>query len=216
MNHSTPGFPVHHRLPESTQTHVHWVGDGYPRPETKDICFHIWLSIVLKKCLHNKLCAASWPRKSKILSGPLRNSLSVPILEHTWPGSYWKASWIVSSLVLLKTIFSYGILPSESVEEEVPDAEVHASSFWHWTPKGLGEHRVLGLSPAPPLVVSKACVQRGLSVISIFIVWLGFPLLLLWIRSSTFLYINYLLLSFVHSSFGCWITDINQLFLIFK
>ena len=23
-----PGLPVHHRLPESTQTHVHWVGDA--------------------------------------------------------------------------------------------------------------------------------------------------------------------------------------------
>ena len=28
MNHSTPGLPVHHQLPESTQTHVHWVGDA--------------------------------------------------------------------------------------------------------------------------------------------------------------------------------------------
>ena len=28
MNHSTPGFPVHHQLPEITQTHVHWVGDA--------------------------------------------------------------------------------------------------------------------------------------------------------------------------------------------
>ena len=26
MNHSTPGLPVHHQLPEFTQTHVHWVG----------------------------------------------------------------------------------------------------------------------------------------------------------------------------------------------
>ena len=25
MNHSTPGLPVHHRLLEFTQTHVHWV-----------------------------------------------------------------------------------------------------------------------------------------------------------------------------------------------
>ena len=25
MNHSTPGLPVHHQLPESTQTHVLWV-----------------------------------------------------------------------------------------------------------------------------------------------------------------------------------------------
>ena len=28
MNHSTPGLPVHHQLPESTQTHVHWVSDA--------------------------------------------------------------------------------------------------------------------------------------------------------------------------------------------
>ena len=27
MNHSTPGLPVHHQLPVSTQTHGHWVGD---------------------------------------------------------------------------------------------------------------------------------------------------------------------------------------------
>ena len=27
MNHSTPGLPVHHQLPEVTQTHVHRVGD---------------------------------------------------------------------------------------------------------------------------------------------------------------------------------------------
>ena len=28
MNHSTSGLPVRHQLPESTQTHVHWVGDA--------------------------------------------------------------------------------------------------------------------------------------------------------------------------------------------
>ena len=28
MDYSTPGFPVHHRLPELTQTHVHQVGDA--------------------------------------------------------------------------------------------------------------------------------------------------------------------------------------------
>ena len=27
-NRSMPGLPVHHQLPESTQTHVHWVGDA--------------------------------------------------------------------------------------------------------------------------------------------------------------------------------------------
>ena len=28
MNHSTPGLPVHHQLPEFTQTHVYQVGDA--------------------------------------------------------------------------------------------------------------------------------------------------------------------------------------------
>jgi len=28
MNHSTPGLPVHHQFPESSQTHVHWDSDA--------------------------------------------------------------------------------------------------------------------------------------------------------------------------------------------
>ena len=28
MDGSTPGLPVHHQLPEFTQTHVHWVSDA--------------------------------------------------------------------------------------------------------------------------------------------------------------------------------------------
>ena len=28
MNCSTPGLPVHHQLPEFTETHIHWVGDA--------------------------------------------------------------------------------------------------------------------------------------------------------------------------------------------
>ena len=31
MNHSTPGLPVHHQLPEFPQTHVHWVGVAIQR-----------------------------------------------------------------------------------------------------------------------------------------------------------------------------------------
>ena len=32
MNHSMPGLPVHHQLPEFTQTHVHGVGDAIQPP----------------------------------------------------------------------------------------------------------------------------------------------------------------------------------------
>ena len=28
VNHSTPGLPVHHQLPEFTQTHIHRVSDA--------------------------------------------------------------------------------------------------------------------------------------------------------------------------------------------
>ena len=48
MNHRTPGLPVHHQLPESTQTHVHWVGDAiqpshsllYPSPPALNLSQH--------------------------------------------------------------------------------------------------------------------------------------------------------------------------------
>ena len=32
MNRSTPGLPVHHQLPDFTQTHVHWVSDAIQPP----------------------------------------------------------------------------------------------------------------------------------------------------------------------------------------
>ena len=32
MNCSTPDLPVHHQLPEFTQTHVHWVSDAIQSP----------------------------------------------------------------------------------------------------------------------------------------------------------------------------------------
>ena len=39
MDCSTPGFPVHHQLPEFTQTHVHQVGDGHPTISSSVIPF---------------------------------------------------------------------------------------------------------------------------------------------------------------------------------
>ena len=32
MNRSMPGLPVHHQLPEFTQTHVHWFNDAIQQP----------------------------------------------------------------------------------------------------------------------------------------------------------------------------------------
>ena len=41
MNHSTPGLPVHHQLPEFTQTHVRWVGDTI-QPSHPVVPFFSW------------------------------------------------------------------------------------------------------------------------------------------------------------------------------
>ena len=39
MNRSTPGLPVHHQLPEFTQTHVHRVGDAIqPSLNSSSLC----------------------------------------------------------------------------------------------------------------------------------------------------------------------------------
>ena len=35
MDGSTPGLPVHHQLPEFTQTHHHWVGDAIQPPHPR-------------------------------------------------------------------------------------------------------------------------------------------------------------------------------------
>jgi len=54
MNRSTPGLPVHHQLPEFTQTRVHWVGDAIHlilcRPFSSCLCkisFFIWIIMIL-------------------------------------------------------------------------------------------------------------------------------------------------------------------------
>ena len=45
MDCSTPGFPVHHQLPELAQTHVHWVGDAiqpsHPLSSPSDPVFNL-------------------------------------------------------------------------------------------------------------------------------------------------------------------------------
>ena len=47
---STPGLPVHHRLPEFTLTHVHWVGDAiqtsHPLSSPSRPAFNIFLNKV--------------------------------------------------------------------------------------------------------------------------------------------------------------------------
>ena len=55
MNHSTPGLPVHHQLPEFTQTHIHRVGDAIQPSHplsSPSLMFSIWQKLEKKKLEH--------------------------------------------------------------------------------------------------------------------------------------------------------------------
>ena len=54
MDCSTPGFPVHHQLPEPIQTHVHRVGDVI-QPS------HTLSSPSISSCLHSFPASGSFP-----------------------------------------------------------------------------------------------------------------------------------------------------------
>ena len=72
MNCSTPGLPVHHQLPELTQTHVHQVGDAIQ---------------------------PSSPLSSVLLLPPIPPSIRVSsnesVLRIRWP-KYWSFSFSIS------------------------------------------------------------------------------------------------------------------------
>ena len=68
MNRSTPGLPVHHQLPEFTQTYVHRVGDAIqpshplssppppaPNPSQHQSIFSVWMSSCWKGCSFSEL-----------------------------------------------------------------------------------------------------------------------------------------------------------------
>ena len=54
MNRSTPGLPVHHKLPEFTQTHIHRVGDAFQQVHYHSVCY-ILPEVVLEKTLESPL-----------------------------------------------------------------------------------------------------------------------------------------------------------------
>ena len=70
MDHSTPGLPVHHQLRESTQTHVHWVGDAIQPPHPVFPFSHLQ-------------------------SFPASGSFQMSVLCITWP-KYWSFSFNIS------------------------------------------------------------------------------------------------------------------------
>ena len=99
MNHSTPGLPVHHQHPESTQTHVHWV---HPTVSSSVVLF--------TSCPQSFQASGSFPMSQLFTSGVqsigVSASTSVPPMNtQDWSPLGW-TGWISFQAKGLSRIFS--------------------------------------------------------------------------------------------------------------
>ena len=104
MNRSTPGLPVHHQLPEFTQTHVHWVGDAI-QPTHPVVPF--------SSCLQSLPASESFPMSQLFAWCGQSTGVSVlasflPKNTQGWSPLEW-TGWI-SLLYFLRT-FSCSLIP---------------------------------------------------------------------------------------------------------
>ena len=113
MNHSTPGLPVHHQLPEFTQTHAHRVGDAI---QPSHLC-------------HPLLLLPPIPPSLRVFS----NELTL----HKRSPKYWSFSFSISPSKEHPELISFrmGWLDLLAVQGTLKSLLQHhcskASIFWH-------------------------------------------------------------------------------------
>ena len=101
MNCSTPGLPVHHQLPEFTQTHVNWVGDAI-QPSHPLIPF--------SSCPQSLPASESFTRSQLFAWGGQSTGVSalasfLPKKSQDWSPSEW-TGWISLQSKGLPRVFS--------------------------------------------------------------------------------------------------------------
>ena len=101
MEHSTPGLPVHHQLPEFTQTHVHWVS-VHPTISSSVIPFSSYLQ--------SFPASGSFPMSQLFVSGGqsigvLVSGSDLPMNTQDWSPLGW-TGWISLQSKGLSRVFS--------------------------------------------------------------------------------------------------------------
>ena len=155
MDCSMPGLPVHHQLPESTQTHVHWVSDAIqpshpllsPSPPALNLSQHQglfkWVSSShqVAKVLEFQLQHHSfqWTRRTDLLQDGLVGSPCSPRdSQASSPTTQFK---IINSSVLSFLLWGcrivWCILTSRYLVSLLPLSIIHVSDiflvgFWSW------------------------------------------------------------------------------------
>ena len=119
MKCSTPGLPVHHQLPEFTQTHVHWVDDAIQNLSSRGSLFlpihpHLSLSsypvVPFSSCLQSFPTSGSFQMSQLFTSGGqsigVSASTSVPPMNtQDWSPLGW-TGWISLQSKGLSRVFS--------------------------------------------------------------------------------------------------------------
>ena len=101
MDYSTPGLPVHHQLPELTQTHVHWVSDAIqPSPPV----------VPFSSCLQSLPASGSFSMSQFFASGAQSIQISasasvLPMNIQDWFPLGW-IGWISLQFKGLSRVFS--------------------------------------------------------------------------------------------------------------
>ena len=85
MDYSKPGFPVHHQLPELTQTHVHWVGDAiqlsHPLSSPSPPAFNLSSIRVFSSELVHRI---RWPKYCSFSINPSNEYLGLISFRMDW------------------------------------------------------------------------------------------------------------------------------------
>ena len=96
MDCSTPGFPVHHHLPELAQTHVHWVSDAVqPSEHGSQTLIPLWGACILTRVCDPLQTVGSWRSLSQM--DPLG-----PVWSLEWVGVWyilagcWLEGWALT------------------------------------------------------------------------------------------------------------------------
>ena len=84
MNHSMPGLPVHQQLPESTLTHVHWVGDAI-QPSHPVVSF--------STCPQSFPASGSFPMSQLFISGGQSIAVSASTSVLPMNTQDWSLGW---------------------------------------------------------------------------------------------------------------------------
>ena len=96
-----PGLPVHHQLPGSTQTHVHWVGDGiqpsHPLSSPSSLAFNLFQ--------HQSFPMSQFFASSGQSIGVSASTSVLPMNTHDWCPLGW-TGWISLLSKGLSRVFS--------------------------------------------------------------------------------------------------------------